>query len=133
RNACEDAASPRGFKVPACDLQLATAVLLPPALNRRKRPSQTTRWHRTAAWINRPTRQNIVLYPVGDVAHFFRGGFPAENAASHAGQHPGSSKDPGCFADAGEPRTAVRDTFAACAGAWRNVAPGASGGCATFW
>src|SRR5690606_20426684 len=28
-------------------------------------------WHQAAAWINRPKRQNIVLYLERDVAHFF--------------------------------------------------------------
>ena len=36
-------ASARGFKVPACDLRLRLQPSLPPALNRRKRPSQITR------------------------------------------------------------------------------------------
>jgi hypothetical protein len=69
----------------------------PFGLDRWERPSQTTRWQPAAAWINRRMRQHIVLYLERDVAHFIRGGFSQENAAARSGQHPGSSKDPGCF------------------------------------
>src|SRR5690606_13637282 len=40
----EPHASARGFKAPACDLRLRLQPSLPPALNRRKRPSQITLW-----------------------------------------------------------------------------------------
>jgi hypothetical protein len=88
-------ALPRGFKVPACGLRLRLQPCLPPALNRPKRPSQTTIWHRTAAWINRPTRQtHRSLSNRGKLRIFFEVVFRGNCAPRHGADAPRSPRCP---------------------------------------